>query len=179
MINDIYAFIKRNNFGVVGITGGAGSGKSYLTQELGFQSYSLDSSFIGDSEFRKSLLEKKQGASFQDFLDAANQYNWWDWDKIEVDIKQRMIESRPLIVEGAILGSPSILELYDAIIFIKADGGLRFDRLVKRDGHKRTYKELIDRWKITNQSEENHYATLFRDYPEKLYLVDSDYDFLY
>lgn len=177
MIKDIRQFIQSNNLAVVGITGGAGSGKSYLARHLGFPAYSIDSAFIGDSNFRRQLLQQKKQMSQQDYLDAINQYNWWDWDKIESDIMSLMRDNYPLIVEGAFLGNPSLLELYGAIIFIQTEDGVRFNRIVKRDGHKRTYNELVNRWQITNQSESAYYTMLFNEYPEKIYVVDNDYDF--
>jgi uridine kinase len=89
-----------------------------------------------------------------------------------------MRDNYPLIVEGAFLGNPALLELYGAIIFIQTDDNLRFTRLVKRDGHKRTYNELMDRWQITGQSETAYYTMLFNTYPERIYIVDSDFDFV-
>lgn len=178
MIKDVRQFIQNNNFAIVGITGGAGSGKSYLARHLGFATFSIDSGFIGDSDFRKQLLQSKRQVSQQDYLDAINQYNWWNWDKIESDIRVMMRENYPLVVEGAFLGNPSILELFGAIIFIQTDDSVRFNRLVKRDGHKRTYNELMDRWQITGQSETAYYTMLFNVYPEKVYIVDVDYDFI-
>lgn len=179
MIKDVRQFIQNGNFAIVGITGGAGAGKSHLAKHLGFSTYSIDSGFIGNSDFRRKLLQSKKQISQEEYLDAINQYNWWDWDKIESDIRMLMRDNYPLVVEGAFLGNPALLELYGAIIFVETDSNLRFNRLVKRDGHKRTYNELMDRWQITGQSEHAYYSMLFATYPEKVYVVDSDYDFIY
>lgn len=176
MIEDVSNFIVNNNLAIVGITGGAGSGKSFLTHRLGFPFYSIDAAFIGDSEFRRQLLSKKE-RSYEEYLDAINQYNWWNWDLAESHVRGLMANNYPLIVEGAFLGNPSLLELYGAIIFIQTDERLRFNRLVKRDGHKRTYDEMIARWDITNSSEATYYGMLFQNYADKIYIVDSDYDF--
>src|SRR5271157_1143187 len=72
--------------GVYGITGSAGSGKTTLSSSLNYTIYSIDTRFIGDSQVRKDLLQKKQSQSIDDYMDAVNQFNWWNWDAVLKDL---------------------------------------------------------------------------------------------
>ena len=53
----------------------------------------MDYRFIGDSLFRKELLYSKLKSSVDNYIDAVNQLNWWDWIKIEDDLK-KLIEKK-------------------------------------------------------------------------------------
>ena len=58
-----------------------------LRKILNCHVYSMDFRFIGDSLFRKELLYNKLKSSVDNYIDAVNQLNWWDWIKIENDLK--------------------------------------------------------------------------------------------
>lgn len=172
---------------VIGITGNAGAGKTtfahYISHYYNNQIpvYSIDFRFIGDSNYRSNLLKSKQNNSIQQYIDACNQFNWWDWEAIYKDItcllegKEVVIEKaydrltgkieneiilkpwKKIIIEGALLGPMMILNLIDSILFIKRDVEERFNALIDKDKYRRTFKESISRFLITEYSEETYY----------------------
>lgn len=145
------------NEGVYAITGGAGAGKTGMMQllkitlaEKNYTIISLDDYFIGDSEYRKLLLKSKE-SNWEDFIDACNQYNWWNWDKILEVLRETHKKCDLILVDGAILGP--LIPFIDFIYFLKTDSLTRFNRLTLRDGKKRSFEELIHRFLITEYSE--------------------------
>jgi uridine kinase len=178
MITDIRKFIQSGNFGVVGITGGAGSGKTTLTKFLDLPTYHVDDAFFGDSEYRTKLLKEKN-SNLDTFLDSCNMYNWWDWELVEATILERRKTEKPLLVEGALLGGDSILRLFDIIIFLYESQESRFNRLLERDWHKRPFYQAVRRFLITEYSEGIYYRSLFSRWGNKIVYIDSNYNFMY
>jgi uridine kinase len=205
--NDIQTYIKSSNYKLIGITGNAGGGKSTLAMKFAedpsYVHYSADYKFIGDSLFRKELLNKKS-KNIDSYIDACNQYNWWDWDSIEKDLDdlknnrevilstkynrdtsfmESGVSYRPttetkIIYEGALLGTPKILNSLDKIIFIHTPSIIRFNRLVEKDIKKRTLNEIAARFLITEYSENKHYNHLFEFYKNKIIVINDNYNFI-
>ena len=190
LLNIISSIIKSIDDGFVGIVGPAGVGKTFFSNEiakiLNCHVYSLDFRFIGDSLFRKELLYNKLKSSIDNYIDAVNQLNWWDWIKIENDLKT--LEDKKIIsikspyernigknisditikhqnytlVEGAILGDVNILKFFKKIIFLHSSQERRFNNLLKKDLNKRKFNEICARFLITEYSEMLYYKKLFK-----------------
>lgn len=178
MLQEIRQFLNNSQYRGIGITGGAGSGKTFLTKCLMLPSFSLDSDFIGDSSYRKNLLENKFFKSYESYLDACNMYNWWNWDKVEEHFESTLeSHGRRAVLEGAILGPDSIIRKLDVILFLNIPAEQRFARLREREGSKRTFNESMHRFLITEFSENLYYAKLLNDYSGDMFFLDSDYNF--
>lgn len=149
--------------GFHGLMAPAGSGKTTRAQEIkdmfGYEVIHVDDFFIGDSLYRKELLRNKQEVSVLDLTDACNQVNWWDWDKLHRAMS--FVPTKPVIVEGAILGPTFILNKLDSIYFFTIDPVKRFNNVLYRDGHKRTMNEICARFLVTEYSEGIYYKRLF------------------
>jgi len=142
--------------GVYAITGGAGAGKSTITEhiEKTYPVIHFDDFFIGDSFYRKDLLIRK-GASIAEYIDACNQYNWWDWPEIFGVVDRYKAKYSKFFVEGAILGPT--LHYYKHIFFVYESSEVRFTRICKRDKGKRNIHELMARFLVTEFSENYYY----------------------
>lgn len=204
MFYDFKNYLLTSSFKLIGITGNAGAGKSFLSNKLAedtnFSHYSADYKFIGDSNFRKTLLKTKAHLSLASYVDACNQFNWWDWEAIGQDIdnlkkgnlvvikdfydrasgnienKNLEIPSNPKVIyEGAILGDTKILNLLDGIIFVYTDKEKRLARLFAKDLGKRSMNEILARFLITEYSENKHYQMLFAYYKSKMIVVNEEY----
>lgn len=207
MLKDIEEYILNSNTKIIGVVGGAGAGKTTLatslTHNIDASRYSADHRFIGDSNFRKMLLEKKRQISTEAYIDACNQYNWWDWASIENDLKLLkenktvsidkpynrelglsqpqsllLIPKSKIIYEGALLGSPQILNTIDKIIFIHTDKLKRLTRLIEKDSKRRSVNEIVARFLITEYSENKHYQYLFKFHRDKIVVVNDNYTFI-
>lgn len=184
------------------ITGSAGSGKSFLAREIaaliGCSVYSADFRFIGDSAARRDLLSRKQARSLSDFRDSANQFNWWDWNKIDGDLAELSIgravtipsaydrtsgsagaaqviaPSRPILLEGALLGPPQIVSRVKRIFFLCTPPRIRFERILAKDQGRRSFNEILARFLITEYSETLHYRALIASAQDRMLFIDSE-----
>lgn len=200
----ISSLLKGYGFGLFGITGPAGSGKTYTGKVLSASHecalYSADFRFIGDSLERKALLTRKQAKSVVDYQDSANQFNWWDWSAIRRDVDKLMegssvvvespydrtlgtkvgsIEITPskiVLFEGAILGPPDLINKFTRIFFLSTPQRERFDRILKKDLERRSFNDVLARFLITEYSETIYYKNLFSWAHEKLLFVDTASD---
>jgi len=184
---------------LVSITGPAGSGKTTMAHTLNNVAiYSTDYSFIGDSLYRKELLEYKS-ISFDAYIGAVNQMNWWNWDKIYTDIFTLLkgntinihaydrdtslyknidiIPADTILVEGAILNY-HICDLSDLIIYKYSDDKTRFFRLLEKDNTRRNFHEIIARWLITSYSENIANKIMFDKFSDKIITIDDNYDII-
>lgn len=175
---EITSFIENGVARVIGITGGAGSGKTTLCEKLNYPTYHIDSDFIGDSKYRKELLATKKERSEEAWIDIQQQYNWWNWEEVEHEIKLMMLIHDKFLVEGAIFGPPAVVNLLDVIILLEVSPKTRFDRLFNRDSHKRSLTELINRFDITSRSEHEYYRFLIENYYNKIRMVNEEYRFI-
>ena len=199
MIADLADFIRSNKFKTVGIVGNAASGKTTLSRKIEPEFYSVDFRFIGDSDFRKRLLSSK-AHNLDDYLDACNMYNWWDWDLVETDINNFIVSGKIslsgyydrdtghtikeplvvspscLVVDGAILGPLSVLDKLEALFFVYTEPSERFNRLVSKDIGRRSFGEIVARFLVTEYSENLYYASTLKYYD--MLFVDKDYNLI-
>lgn len=201
MSKEIIEYISTSDFEIFAVTGNAGAGKTYFSETIcsevpDIAKYSLDWRFIGDSKDRVELLRKKSEFSLTAYVDAINQFSWWNWDKVYEDIEfwrknkyisikdhynritgkiddtEQIYTSKKLLIEGAILGPPILLQNFDKIFFIHVPPEVRFQRLVEKDKGRRSIKDICIRFLITEYSENLHYQTLFKWYEDKIIFLN-------
>lgn len=203
MLDYLSNFIKNSKYKLVALTGPAGAGKTTLAQNLTFYSqdstyYSIDYRFIGDGLFRKKLLELKAGRSLESYIDACNQYNWWNWDEIEKDInefiknksltldniydrntghfiKNETIHGNTLFVEGALLGPSSLVSKFDKIFFLYESSDVRIARLLEKDKNRRSTSEILARFLVTEYSENLYYKNVLSKFVDKIITINGEY----
>ncbi len=194
---------------LVGICGRAGSGKTTIAnkiaKELGEQSiptihYSGDWRFKLDSEQRKRWLQEKWFVGAHAYLEAANQFNWWDFEKIYNDI-EKMASGKGVVIsdaydrntgkkdmkvelkaqkngvifyENCILGGAEILEKLDFIVLLNTPDSTCLDRIIKKDADRRNVFEVVSRYLLTSYSENLFLKFLIDKYSQKLLVCDSD-----
>lgn len=185
-MSDLSIYLGNTYSKVIAIVGPAGSGKSTFCKEYPTV-YELDSAFIGDSNFRKELLKHKS-KDLNSYIDACTMQNWWNWNKAvdEIDKLTEMVtgianmdsyHGKFVLINGAIL-SPGIASAADEIFYVHVPAEVRWKRLCERDGHKRSFTELMARFMITQFAESMHYINLFRNHANKIKVVDADFNFL-
>lgn len=203
-MSELNEFLTTCNYNYIGITGNAGAGKTSFLRSLNehtFSKYSIDWRFIGDSLFRKQLLKIKSENSIHSYIDACNQFNWWDWDLIYRDLTDLKLkksvtfnaydrdtgtynnvsvsgESKKIVFEGALLGPEIITKNLDTIIFIYTPREIRFDRIFKKDITRRNMSEIISRFLITEYSESIYHNQLINLYKDKIFYADSNGSFI-
>ncbi len=209
MIEDIYLYIENSPAKIIGITGNAGAGKSSLakyitTKSTSYLQYSSDYKFIGDSKFRKELLERKAKDSIASYIDACNQYNWWNWEEIYTDLQKlkkhdsvtlkskynrdvgkteegiilNNNKDKKILYEGALLGDNRILNLIDVLFFITTEPEIRLKRIIEKDKERRTLNDICSRFLITEYSENLYYESLFKTFKKPIFVLDQDYNIL-
>lgn len=186
-MNQLETYLANTYSKVICICGPAGSGKSTFTKKYP-TTYELDSCFVGDSDFRKQLLKNKS-KDFVSYIDACSMLGWNNWEKAYADI-ERLTEmvtgianmdsfhGKFVVVNGAICGPGYILALFDELIYVHVPQHVRWSRLVERDGHKRSLKELMARFLITENAEAKYYRAIFNQYKNKIKVVDKDFNFV-
>lgn len=203
-MTEIESFLVNSAFRVIGVTGNAGAGKSTLAKSLpkeNFISYSIDGRFVGDSQFRKHLLKAKAESSIHAYIDACNQFNWWDWDSVIRDVstlaanepvvleaydrdkgafcsESLVPDGRRVVCEGALLGPEAITELLDVIVFVYSPIKVRLERLIQKDAARRNVTEIVARFLITEYSETLYYQHLFENQREKIFFVNGNGAFI-
>lgn len=203
-MKDVDVFLSNSDWNCIGVTGNAGAGKTCLSNSLSpekFVKYSIDWRFIGDSAFRKELLKVKANNSINSYIDACNQFNWWDWDQVSKDIAGLMSGSeiffnaydrdtggysnvgvkrlnKKVVVEGALLGPESMMNMFDAIIFVYSPARIRLDRILGKDTGRRSVDEIVARFLITEYSESIYYRQLLTNYGDKVFFVDDSGGFI-
>jgi dephospho-CoA kinase len=148
----------------IGLTGRAGSGKTTMAQFVsrfqGGKIITLDDYFYETSEQRKARL-----SSGKDYARVANQLNWWDYERLIVDLDR----STRFVLEGAILGNSGVLDRLQMVLVLCCDPKVRLQRLKIRDQHKRTLAEIEKRFELTQKSEDYYYGFL-KKYRKVIYI---------
>jgi len=177
---------------LVGICGRAGAGKTTLAKKISEKFkmhtiiYSGDWRFKHDSAERKKLFQEKWKAGMNAYMYAINQYTWWDFEKIGIDLDD-LLKSKAVIIKNAydretgkrdttielpdryksiilyencILGGTEILEKLDLIILLNTPDEVCFSRMIDKDFGRRSMAEIASRFLITSFSE-NKFFTLF------------------
>lgn len=203
-MKDVDVFLACSDWTCIGVTGNAGAGKTSFSKSLDcnkFVKYSIDWRFVGDSVFRKELLSAKAKNSIHSYIDACNQFNWWDWDLVYKDIVDLIsgneivfgaydrdtgrysnvaIErlNKKIVVEGALLGPESMIKMFDAIIFVYSPAKVRLSRILDKDAGRRSLGEIVARFLITEYSESIYYRQLLNSYSDKVFFVDNAGSFI-
>ncbi len=194
---------------LIGICGRAGSGKTTLSgriaallAEEGIASvaYSGDWRFIRDSCSRKRWLEEKWRSGIDAYMYAINQYTWWDFAQIQVDLERiaRGDElvicdgynrqsgamdlritipadaARVILYENSILGGVELVNLCDQVILVNTPDALCFTRLLSKDEGRRTVPEIATRFLITTYSENIFFNQLLDHFTAKILICDSE-----
>lgn len=185
------------------LTGGAGAGKTTMVKrlvaELGCAVYHVDWRFLGNSEERLQLLRKKQSVSMESLLDAVNQFNWWDWEAVGKDLclltkgqtvhiaspyeralgiklpKEQVVQPNGIIVvEGALLGPPPVLQFFSQIFCLSIPDEDRLLAMLVKDRIRRTTTEIVARFLITQYSEGLYYSNLYKWYGDRTVWIDRE-----
>ena len=137
----------------VGLTGGIGSGKSYICQRLaahGFTVYDCDAAakrLIRTSPtLQQQLIEligSLEKAAISRFLRASEQNAKAIDAIVHPAVFQDFLDSGMEWMESAILFESGISELVDKIVVVTAPEELRIQRIQKRDGISR---EMAQQW---------------------------------
>lgn len=187
MNNQLQTYLANTYSKVIMICGPAGAGKTSLCEQYP-TTYEIDSCFIKDSNFRKQLLKSKS-KDFGSYIDMCSMLAWFDWDKAHSEINKLiemvtgianldMYHGKFLLINAAIPGPGAILSMVDEFIYIDVPAHVRWERIVKRDSHKRDLKELMARWLLTEHAEAQYYLNLFKHHGKKIKVVDQDLNFV-
>ena len=170
---------------LLGITGGIGSGKSYvcrLFSKHGIPVYDTDKKakyIIGSNEeLQRKIVEFIPGAFSNGIYDTKHVAHiiFSDEEKrlrltdlvgsyLKEDFKNFIVanaDSKALCVESAILQSKWLNDIIDGVLEVVADEELRISRIIKRDG--RTREQALDIMKTQ------------KPYPSPTFVLQNDND---
>ena len=183
---------------LVGICGRAGSGKTSLAgnissalraQNIQTIIYEGDWRFSLDSSERKLWIEDSMKEGIHPYSYSINQYNWWDFARIQEDLQMLMcgkpvkidqaynrdtgkrelsvdippLESGVILFENAILGGVECLRDLAVIVLLNTSDVTCFQRTIARDKDRRSIPEIATRYLITTHSE-NIFLRLLEKY---------------
>ena len=151
---------------IIGITGGIGSGKSYLAQELakrGFAVYDCDREakriIAQNKEVQKAIIKLLGEEAFIDgkyntayvaqrvFAEPQllKKLNKIVHPAVKADISRQSSDVSLLVVESAILFESGLDELCDKIVVVTAPEETRIARTIARDYHNEATPENINK----------------------------------
>lgn len=151
---------------IIGITGGIGSGKSYLAQELakrGFAVYDCDREakriIAEDKEVQAAIIKLLGEEAFKDgkyntayvaqrvFTEPQllKKLNKIVHPAVKADISRQSSDVSLLVVESAILFESGLDELCDKIVVVTAPEETRIARTIARDYHNEATPENINK----------------------------------
>lgn len=160
------AHFKNLQPGLYLILGGAGSGKTTLCRDIkarfGYEIHSVDDYFIGDGEYRVKFMASKQAQGLAPYIESTNQSTWWDWNRLWGDFMLWPTETKPIFLEGALLGPMASRSEVKKVFLYHQEPGERLKRILARDGHKRTPAEICARFLVTEYSERMYFGSISR-----------------
>lgn len=194
---------------LVGICGRAGAGKTTLAEkivndlndfDISSVNYSGDWRFIFDSKTRKKWLKEKWKVGIDAYVHAINQFNWWDFSKINDDLNSlskgesirlthaydRLTGKKDaditvsgsnngiILYENCILGGVEVLENLDVILLLNSSDILCLERTIKKDIHRRTLPEIAARFLVTSYSENIFFNVILDKFSNKTVTCNSD-----
>ncbi|HTQ37462.1 MAG TPA: HAD hydrolase family protein [Pirellulales bacterium] len=194
---------------LVGICGRAGAGKTTLVQKISDDltaahvenaAYSGDWRFILDSEGRRELLREKWLAGINAYLNAINQFNWWDFGAIfkdltafkngqavhipnaydrltggkTADVTLPPMKHGVILYENCILGNLDTLPTLDIIIIVNTPDHVCLERTLRKDSKRRSVPDIATRFLITTYSENIFLRTCRERFSDRLVACDSE-----
>ncbi len=178
---------KNKLIAVVGITGQAGAGKTYVSKKISgdFPVVNFDWFFLLSRTDRSKWIEEGKKISLKEWQRRADQNNWWDFEKARNVIKRVKYNGEKVILNNVydrenngeltgiheiaptenglliIEGVPIVLlEDVDIFIYIHADDTIRKQRIIDRDGNARLSVKAEERWLITQHFETKIFENL-------------------
>jgi uridine kinase len=197
---------------LVGICGRAGAGKTTLVQkmaqdlahsEIEHVAYSGDWRFILDSKGRKEWLDEKWRAGMDAYLNAVNQFSWWDFagifrdlamlqDEQAVEItkaydrvtgtKSACVTIGPIrrgiiLYENCILGQLDAMPSLDIFVLVNTSDHVCLERLLRKDAHRRPVPDIATRYLMTTYSENIFLRVLRERFSARTVACDSNGNF--
>jgi len=200
---------SKNQRIVVGVCGRAGAGKTTLVQKIAGDlasasvehvAYSGDWRFILDSTGRKEWLRETWRVGMDAYLNAINQFSWWDFPAIHNDLsalrnmqavrivgaydrltgnKTAEITLGPIyrgviLYENCILGKLEMISSLDIIVLVNTPDQVCLERMLRKDAKRRPVPDIATRYLITTYSENIFLRTLRERFADRLVACDSD-----
>ena len=194
---------------VVGVGGRAGAGKTTLVQKISYDlatahvenvAYSGDWHFILDSNDRKEWLRETWRVGMDAYLNAVNQYNWWDFEAIYRDldalrngktinimgaydrltgtktaeITLGAVDRGVILYENCILGNLEKIPSLDIIVLVNTPDQVCLQRMLKKDANRRSVPDIVTRYLMTTYSENIFLLHLRKGFSDRMVVCDSD-----
>jgi len=194
---------------LVGICGRAGAGKTTLVHKISDDlaaaqienvAYSGDWRFILDSKGRREWLDEKWKAGMDAYLNAINQFSWWDFNEVLNDLTALQNEEAIRIVdaydrltgtktaeiilgpikrgiilyENCILGHIDAIPRLDIIVLVNTPDQICLERMLRKDADRRPVSDIATRYLMTTYSENIFLRVLRERFASRAVACDSD-----